>query len=47
VVGEEAAGAFKKTEEGKMEALSVRFGPKPEGDQPAKKEKRENSENTE
>ena len=30
VVGEECGGSYKKTEAGKLEALSVRLGPKPE-----------------
>jgi hypothetical protein len=30
VVGEDVSGAYKKSEEGKVTALSVRFGPKPE-----------------
>ena len=47
MVGEEVAGTFKKTEAGRMEALSVRFGPKPEGDQPAGKKKGEKSVKTE
>lgn len=29
-VGEECGGSYKKTEDGKLEAVSIRFGPKPE-----------------
>jgi hypothetical protein len=43
VVGEEVGGNYKKTDDGKLETLSVRFGPKPEGEKPAKKEKSEKS----
>jgi hypothetical protein len=41
VLGEEAAGSYKKTEDGKLMALSVRFGPKPEGEKPGRKTKAE------
>ena len=37
VVGEEVAGYAKPTDDGKMAASSVRFGPKPEGTTGAKK----------
>jgi hypothetical protein len=34
-VGEEIGGNIKRTAEGKLEAVSVRIGPKPEADPPA------------
>jgi hypothetical protein len=44
VVGEECGGSYKKTEAGKLEALSVRLGPKPE--KPEKKTKSKKPEGT-
>jgi hypothetical protein len=44
VVGEQIAGSYKKTDDGKMEALSVRLGPKPEAEKPIMKEKKEKKE---
>lgn len=40
VVGEAAGGLAKRSEGGKDEAISVRFGPKPEGKGGKKKEKK-------
>lgn len=40
VVGEEAGGLAKRSESGKDEAISVRFGPKPEGKAAKKKAKK-------
>ena len=37
-VGDEVAGAYRKNEEGKLDAMSLRFGPKPEAMPEAKKE---------
>ena len=39
VVGEIVGGAARKTDDGKMAAVSVRFGPKPEGEVIRKKKK--------
>jgi hypothetical protein len=36
--GDEVAGAYKKTEDGKLDAVSLRFGPKPEPAPQAKKD---------
>jgi hypothetical protein len=38
VVGEDVAGAYKKAEDGTLNATSVRFGPKPDAPADAKKE---------
>lgn len=32
VVGEQVAGSYRKTDDGKLNLLSVRFGPRPEGE---------------
>jgi hypothetical protein len=37
-VGDEVGGRYKKTEDGKLVTLSVRFGPKPEGEEKPEKE---------
>ena len=42
VVGDPVGGQYKKTDDGKMEALSVRFGPRPEA--PGGKKKPEKAE---
>jgi hypothetical protein len=39
VVGENAGGSYKKTQDGKLDVLMVHFGPKPEGDTAAKPKK--------
>ena len=40
-VDEEAGVAYKKSEDGKLTAVSLRFGPKPEAQEKPKKEKKE------
>lgn len=44
VIGDEVSGAYKKSEDGKLTAVSVRFGPKPEkagaGEKKQKEEKK-------
>lgn len=47
VTGEDVGGLYRKTEDGRLEAVSVRFGPKPEGEKPGRKEKSEKAEMTE
>ena len=37
-VGEEVTGAYRKTDDGKMDAVTIHFGPKPEAPADAKKE---------
>jgi len=41
VVGEEIGGRYKKTEDGKLVVVGVRFGPKPEGESGGKKKQEE------
>lgn len=41
VVGEEIGGTYRKTDDGKLQALSVRLGPKPEKAPPARKRKKD------
>jgi hypothetical protein len=40
VVGEEIAGSYRKADDGKLNLVSVRFGPRPEGEPKGEKKKK-------
>lgn len=40
-VGEEIAGSYRKMEDGKLNLMSVRFGPRPEGEPKGEKKKKQ------
>ena len=44
VVGEQVAGSYRKTDDGKLNLLSVRFGPRPEGEPKSEKKSKKQQE---